>query len=146
MADMSLTIAAMFTFSISRFLLRETIQDRFGTYLAPFQRSLESNVGYYLLMLRLIHTPFSFVNYGAGATINVPMKTFWWTTQLGLLPATMIFVYAGTRLPSLASMAEQGVFSLLDSHLILALLAAPALTWLVRQIVRHTGMFRSIVD
>lgn len=135
LVDGALTIAAIVTFFASRFLFRETIKSHFGVYLEVFRRNSGTNVGYYLLMLRLLYTPFSFVNYVAGATNIVSTKTFWWTTQLGLLPATMIFVYAGTQIPSLAKIAERGVWALFDAKLLVALIAPSILTVLVRQIL-----------
>ena len=135
LVDGALTIAAIVSFFASRFLFRETIESHFGVYIELFRRKAGSNVGFYLLMLRLLHTPFSFVNYVAGATNIVSTRTFWWTTQLGLLPATMIFVYAGTQIPSLATIAERGVLALLDSKLLVALIAPSILTIIVRQIL-----------
>ncbi len=135
LVDGALTIAAIVTFFASRFLFRETIESYFGVYLEVFRRNSGTNVGYYLLMLRLLHTPFSFVNYVAGATNIASTKTFWWTTQLGLLPATMIFVYAGTQIPSLAKIAERGIWALFDAKLLVALMAPSILTVLVRQVL-----------
>ena len=85
-------------------------------------------------MIRLLHAPFSFVNYAAGATNIVPARTFWWTTQLGLMPGTMVFVFAGTRIPALSTIAEQGVFALLDRSLIAALVTTSALPMFIRWI------------
>ena len=133
LVDGALTLAALLTFFASRLLLRDAIESRFGVYLEVFRRNSESNVGFYLLMLRLLHTPFSFVNYVAGATNVVPTKTFWWTTQLGLLPATMIFVYAGTQIPSLAMIVDRGVYALLDAKLLIALIVPAILTPMVRR-------------
>jgi len=135
LVDGALTIAAIVTFFASRFLFRETIESHFGVYLEVFRRNSKTNVGYYLLMLRLFHTPFNFVNYVAGATNIVSTKTFWWTTQLGLLPATMIFVYAGTQIPSLAKIAERGIWALFDAKLLVALIAPSILTVLIRQVL-----------
>lgn len=59
--------------------------------------------------------------------------TFWWTTQLGLLPATMIFVYAGTQIPSLATIADRGVLVMLDAKLIIALIASAVITAVFRR-------------
>jgi len=136
LVDAALTFAALVTFFASRFLLRDAIESRFGLHLEVFRRNSESNVGFYLLMLRLLHTPFSFINYVAGATNVVSTKTFWWTTQLGLLPATMIFVYAGTQIPSLATIADRGAFALLDARLLIALVAPAILTPMVRRMIR----------
>lgn len=41
--------------------------------------------------------PFSLVSYAAGAA-RVPVWRFTWTTTLGYLPLTALFVYFGTRL------------------------------------------------
>jgi uncharacterized membrane protein YdjX (TVP38/TMEM64 family) len=135
LVDGALTVAALITFYASRFLFRETIESHFRVYLEHFRHKCGANVGYYLLMLRLVHTPFSFVNYVAGATNIVSTKTFWWTTQLGLLPANMAFVYVGTQIPSLATIAERGIWALLDARLLVALIAPSILTVVLRQIL-----------
>jgi uncharacterized membrane protein YdjX (TVP38/TMEM64 family) len=66
----------------------------------------------------------------------VSARTFWWTTQVGLLPGTTIFVLAGTRVPSLEVIAADGFMSLLDPVLIAALVATPLLPLLLRMAVR----------
>lgn len=134
MVDLALTIAALATFFVSRFLFREAIESHFGIHLNRFKNKLETSAGFYLLMLRLAHAPFSFVNYGSGATNIVPVKTFWWTTQLGLLPGTMVFVFAGTRIPALSTIVERGVLALLDVSLIAALVATFILPVFIRWI------------
>lgn len=134
MIDIGLTVAALITFSASRFLFREVVEARFGIHLIHFRRKLESDAGFYLLMLRFLHAPFSFVNYAAGATNIVPLRTFWWTTQFGLLPSTMIFAFAGTRIPALSIIAERGVLSLLDPPLIAALVITAILPIIIRWI------------
>lgn len=129
---LSLTSAAMVTFLFSRYLFREAIESRFGVHLIVLRKKLEADAAFYLVMLRLLHTPFSFVNYGAGATNVVSARTFWWTTQVGILPGTTIFVLAGTRIPSLAVISTDGFMSLLDPVLIAALIATPLLPVLLR--------------
>jgi len=62
--------------------------------------------------------------------------TFWWTTQLRFLLATMIFVFAGTQVPSLATIADRVALTLLDARLIVAIIAPAILTLVVRRILR----------
>jgi len=135
LVDFALTAAAMVTFFASRFLFRETIEARFGMHLVRLQKKLEAEASFYLLTLRLLHTPFSFVNYGAGATTVISPKTFWWTTQLGILPGSMVFVFAGARIPSLALVAKHGPLALLDPVLMAALMVTGLLPLLGRVIV-----------
>lgn len=139
MVDGALTVAALATFLTSRFLFRELVESRLGIHLVRFRQRLESSAGFYLLMLRLLHTPFSLVNYLAGATNIVPTQTFWWTTQLGVLPGTMIFVFAGTRIPTLSTIAEWGVLALLDYRLFAALATTAVLPLIIKWMARVFG-------
>jgi uncharacterized membrane protein YdjX (TVP38/TMEM64 family) len=143
MVDLALTAAAMITFFASRFIFRESVEARFGVHLVQFRRRVDAQPGFYLLSLRLLHTPFSFLNYAAGATGIVPPRTFWWTTQLGLLPSTIILVYAGTRVPALSVIADKGPLALLDGTLFAGLLATAALPVILRIIVRSIKYVRS---
>ena len=136
MVDLALTIAAMVTFFASRFVFRDYVESRFGVHLLQFRRRVQDQAGFYLLTLRFLHTPFSFLNYAAGATNIVPAGTFLWTTQLGLLPSTVILVYAGTRVPALSVIVEKGPFALLDWTLVAALLATAMLPFILRGIVK----------
>lgn len=132
MVDLALTSAALLTFAVSRFLLREFVEARYGGHLLHIRRKLEADAGFYLLSLRLLHAPFSFVNYTTGATNLVPLRTFWWTTQLGLLPGSAVFVFAGTRIPRLEEIATGGVWRLLDPPLLLALILTSAFPLLLK--------------
>jgi uncharacterized membrane protein YdjX (TVP38/TMEM64 family) len=55
-----------------------------------------------LLSMRLIPVvPFSLFSYAAGAA-HVPMPRFIWTTVVGYLPLTAVFVYLGNQLEELS--------------------------------------------
>jgi uncharacterized membrane protein YdjX (TVP38/TMEM64 family) len=143
MVDGALTLAALLTFSVSRFVLRDTVESRFRSNIARINRGLEREGPYYLLLLRLIHVPYTFVNYASGAT-RVDVKTFWWTTHLGLLPGSLAFVFAGTRVPSLRELIGNGPLSLLDPWLIAGLALSACLPVLIRYGVRR--LKRGVAD
>jgi uncharacterized membrane protein YdjX (TVP38/TMEM64 family) len=46
--------------------------------------------------------PFSLFSYVAGAA-RVPLTTFVWTTAVGYIPITAVFVYVGSQLESLSA-------------------------------------------
>lgn len=131
-----LTMAAMITFQTSRYLFHDAIWDRYGRLLEGLDRRFERDGPFYLLVLRLIHAPYTLVNYAMGAT-QISPGGFWWATQLGLLPGNIVLVYAGSRLPSLAQLSERGVRSLLTIELVAALVALSFLPLLVRGVVRR---------
>jgi uncharacterized membrane protein YdjX (TVP38/TMEM64 family) len=114
------TMGATLAFLLSRYLLREFIQNRFGEKLAGFNQNLETEGAFYLFTLRLIPAvPFFVINVVMGLT---PMKTgtFWWVSQFGMFPGTIVYVCAGSSVPDLATLAETGAAGILSPQLLTA--------------------------
>jgi uncharacterized membrane protein YdjX (TVP38/TMEM64 family) len=114
------TLGATIAFLLSRYLLRDTIQAKFGDKLKSFNENLQREGAFYLFTLRLIPAvPFFVINVVMGLT---PMKTrtFWWVSQLGMLAGTAVFVYAGSTFPTLAALAEEGASGIITPQLLAA--------------------------
>ena len=104
------TVGATVAFLVSRFLLRDTIQQRFQDKLATFNQGIEREGGFYLFTLRLIPLfPFFMINLVMGITALRTWK-FFFISQLGMLPGTLVYVNAGVQLSSLDSLS--GILSL----------------------------------
>ncbi|HTN03619.1 MAG TPA: TVP38/TMEM64 family protein [Planctomycetaceae bacterium] len=115
------TTGASLAFLLSRYLLRDAIQSRFGERLARFNEALGREGAFYLFTLRLIPAvPFFVINVVMGLT-PLRLWTFWWVSQLGMLPGTVVYVYAGSRVPSLEVLAQEGVRGIISTELIVAL-------------------------
>ncbi len=90
---------------MSRFLLRDWVQNRFGDKLKAINAGIEKDGAFYLFSLRLVPLfPFFVINLAMGLT---PMRaaTFYWVSQLGMLAGTVVYVNAGTQLGQLQSAA-----------------------------------------
>ena len=99
------SIGATLAFLVSRLLLRDWVQNKFGSYLKSFNDGVQKDGGFYLFTLRLIPAvPFFVINLVMGLT---PMKaiTFYGVSQLGMLAGTIVFVNAGTQLAQLDSLS-----------------------------------------
>jgi uncharacterized membrane protein YdjX (TVP38/TMEM64 family) len=95
------TTGATVAFLMSRYFLRSAIQRRFGDRLAGFNTALQREGAFYLLTLRLLPiVPFWMINLVMGLT-SIGVGTFWWVSQVGMLPGTAIYVYAGASIPDL---------------------------------------------
>ncbi len=129
--DLGLTIAALAAFIAARFLVRDMVKSRFGKLIEKLDRNLEKDGAFYLIMMRVAHVPYSFVNYCSGAT-SVSLATFVWTTAVGVLPGTMIFVFVGARIPTLAKISQTGVWQLFDPILFAILAATTIFPVLIR--------------
>jgi len=103
------TAGATIAFLISRYILRDFVQSRFGGRLAIINSALEKEGAYYLFTLRLVPViPFSVINSVMGLT-KMKTITFWWISQAGMLAGTAVYVYAGSRIPNLETLQEKGV-------------------------------------
>lgn len=120
MISFASTIGATISFLMSRFLLRDSIQSKFGDRLKLINESLEKEGAFYLFTIRLIPAiPFFIVNLVMGLT---PLKTstYWWVSQIGMLPGTAVFVFAGSSVPSLEELAKTGISGVLSPKVIIA--------------------------
>ncbi len=103
------TTGATVAFLISRYLFHDAFQSKFGSRLAAFNKALDREGAFYLFSLRLIPAvPFFVINVVMGLT-NLKVRTFWWVSQLGMLAGTIVYVYAGSSVPSLSELAEHGI-------------------------------------
>ncbi|MBP7080266.1 MAG: FAD-dependent oxidoreductase [Rhodocyclaceae bacterium] len=99
------SIGATLAFWISRFLLRDWVQARFGDRLKAINDGVRAEGGLYLFTLRLVPAfPFFVINLVMGLT-PIPSLTFYWVSQVGMLAGTIVFVNAGTQLGHLESLS-----------------------------------------
>jgi uncharacterized membrane protein YdjX (TVP38/TMEM64 family) len=130
------TAGAIVAFLLSRYLVRETIQNRFGERLVGFNRALEREGAFYLFTLRLIPAvPFWMINLVMGLT-PIRLRTYWWVSQLGMLPATIVYTYAGSSLPNLKAFADEGIKAVLSPKQLLQIVVAFVLIGVLPLIVR----------
>src|SRR5216117_313610 len=99
------SIGATLAFLSSRFLFRELVRSRFGDRLRAIDAGLDKEGAFYLFALRLVPAfPFVLVNLLMGLT-PIRTRTFYWVSQIGMLPATLVYVNAGTQLAAVESLS-----------------------------------------
>ena len=103
------TIGATIACIVSRYLLRDWVQNKFGDRLATINEGVEKEGAFYLFTLRLIPVfPFFVINLLMGLT-RMRIITYFWVSQLGMLAGTIVFVNAGKELAKIESM--KGILS-----------------------------------
>ncbi|MGE5893968.1 MAG: TVP38/TMEM64 family protein [bacterium] len=101
----SSTIGATLACTVSRFLLRDWVQKKFGEKTAKINEGIEREGSFYLFSLRLIPIfPFWMINLVMGVT-KMPLRTFYWVSQIGMLPGTIVYVNAGKELAKIDSLS-----------------------------------------
>ena len=120
------TIGACICFLLSRYLLKDFINIKFEKTKLLIDNKFSKNGVYYLLSLRLIPTiSFVLVNLIMGL-LPISLYRFYYISQIGMLPATIIYVNAGSEISKVNNINEVMSFSLIISLLLLATL--PLLT------------------
>ncbi|WP_279378864.1 TVP38/TMEM64 family protein [Psychrobacter sp. JCM 18903] len=118
-ASFASSIGATLAFLTSRYLLRDTIKQRFPERLAAIDAGVEKEGGFYLFTLRLVPIfPFFLINLLMGVTA-IKARTFYWVSQIGMLAGTFVFVNAGTQLAQIDSLSGILSFNLIVSFALL---------------------------
>lgn len=125
LASIASTSGAVIAFLSSRFVFRDAIQKRFSDKLTSVNKGIEKDGAVYLFTMRLVPIfPYFIINPVMGLT-PIRTITFSFITLIGMLPASIVFVNAGTQIaritqpgdvmsPELiASLVLLGIFPLL---------------------------------
>jgi uncharacterized membrane protein YdjX (TVP38/TMEM64 family) len=122
-ANIAATLGATLAFLVTRYLLRDLVQNRFGGKLEGMNRELEQRGFAYLLFLRLVPLfPFFLINLAAGLT-RLPLRTFFFATMLGIIPGGFVYVNAGASLAGIDSLSGIASPRVLGSFALLGLFA-----------------------
>lgn len=115
------TTGAALAFLFFRYLAGEWVQNKHKDKLDKFNRELSENGYRYLLALRLIPVfPFFLINICAGLT-KIPLRTFVWTTSLGILPGSLVYAFAGSQLSDIESVKDIFSAKIVSAFILLAL-------------------------
>jgi uncharacterized membrane protein YdjX (TVP38/TMEM64 family) len=129
-------LAAFVEFFIARYSLRSYIASRYAAYLFGINDRLQRDGGGYVFALRVVPVvPFTIVNALLGVT-PLRIRTFWWATQLGMLPGNIAFAWFGASLPALNRVREHGWRELVSLPLGASLLLLAALPFAVKRFAR----------
>jgi pyruvate/2-oxoglutarate dehydrogenase complex dihydrolipoamide dehydrogenase (E3) component/uncharacterized membrane protein YdjX (TVP38/TMEM64 family) len=133
------TVGATLAFLMSRFLLRDWVESRFGQRLTAIDQGVRREGTFYLFTLRLVPVfPFFLINLLFGLT-GMKARTFYWVSQIGMLAGTVVYVNAGTQLGKLESLS--GILSpaLLGSFVLLGIF--PLIARRIVEAVRRNRVF-----
>lgn len=104
LASFASSLGATLAFLASRYLFRDVVLSRFSTRMKVLDEGVRRDGAFYLFALRLVPVfPFFLINLLMGLT-SLPVRTFYWVSQLGMLVGTLVYVNAGTQLAQLDSL------------------------------------------
>ena len=135
------TLGATLSMLFARYFLRGNLRLKWPNSQRLNPEAVDSQIVQTLLVMRLLpFFPFVAVNLLMALT-SIKVSTYWWVSQIGMLPATVVYVFAGSSLPSLQVIADQGVSGILTWQLIAALvtlsLFALTIFWLRKRLAKN---------
>ena len=114
-------LGATIAFVLARYVLRDFVRRRFEKQIVAVDGGIKKDGVFYLLALRLVPIfPFFLINVAMGLTA-IPVTTFYWVSQLGMLPGTIVYVNAGTQLSQVKTLADVASPMLLGSFALLGI-------------------------
>ena len=126
------TIGATLAMLVSRTLLRDWVQSKFGGYLKTINDGVAKDGPFYLFSLRLIPAvPFMVINLAMGLT-KIRAWTFYWVSQIGMLAGTAVYVNAGAQVGQVDEFSVSGI---LTPGLILSFVLLAVFPWIARSIM-----------
>ncbi len=138
LAVISASIGATVALWMARYVFREFVQQRFSDRMTAIDAGIKRDGAFYLFTLRLVPVfPFFIINLLMGLTA-ISSRTFFWTSLLGMLPGTAIYVNAGTQLALITSLSDIFSPALIGSFALLAIFP-----WLARWVVERVRMRRA---
>ena len=124
------TLGACICFLLSRYFLADFVNNKFFKKKSVMIEKFNENGLWYLLSLRLIPTiSFILINLIMGV-LPISIKKFYYISQLGMLPATIVYVNAGSELSKINNINDIMSLSLLMSFALIATLPL-LIKWLV---------------
>lgn len=137
-------LGATMAFLVVRYLFHDFIQNRYSKQLEPINNGIKKEGGFYLFSIRLVPAfPFFIINALMALT---PIKTinFALISQIGMLPATIVYVNAGTQLAKIESLGDILSKELIISFVLLGIF--PLLTKKIMDYVKQKRQQNSALN
>ena len=134
--------AATGSFLIARYLARDWVERKLHAYpkFAAIDRAVENQGFKVVLLLRLQPIlPFVLLNYGLGLT-RVRLRDYVIASWIGMMPATILYVYLGSALHNVSDLFSGGVAKHSAAGLALfwgGLAAGALLLWLLTRMAKR---------
>ncbi len=134
------TIGASLAFLLSRFLFKDWVEAKYAKALKIINKGIDNEGAFYLFAMRLMPLfPFFMVNILCGLT-RIRLWVFFVVSQVGMLPATIIYVFAGTQLATIKQLSDITSPGMLGALMLLGVL--PLLAKKMVEVIRKSRILK----
>lgn len=130
LAVISATLGATILFLTARLASKDILQKKAGPWIKKMQVGFKENAFSYMLTLRLIPLfPFVAINLVASL-LQIPLRTFFFGTLLGIIPGSFVFVSMGVALREVIGQPGLTPSFILDPHILVSFVGLGVLSLL----------------
>lgn len=127
------TLSACIGLTVTRKLYGEYFQKKYHKLLEKTNKEVEKNGFFYFLFLRLgVVFPF-FIIHILGGLSKISRGKYFWSTLIGVIPASIIYAYTGNKLMEVNSLRD--FFTTEVILIIILLIILAALPLIIRNII-----------
>ncbi len=124
------TVGATILFMSAKMASSDWITKKAGSWATKMKAGFQANAFFYLLMLRLIPVfPFFAINIGA-AFFQIPVRTFFFGTLLGIIPGSFVYVSIGVAVRELIQKPNFTLHAILEPKILFAFIGLGILSLL----------------
>ena len=125
---LSASFGACIVFLSAKFASKNSVKKGYGSWVQKMKDGFEENAFLYMLTLRLMPIfPFVIINIVSGV-LQIRLKTFFFGTLIGIIPATYIYVSVGVAMRALLNRDNFTPETLLKPEIFIALFGLGMLT------------------
>lgn len=126
------TLGAVLAFLISRYLFLDLFKSKFRNQYEQMDKEIKKNGNLHLLTLRLVPIfPFWLVNLLMGLS-EISLWRYLFISFAGMIPATIVYVYAGLSLSSISELRD-----VISPSIFFSLLLLSILPYVLRAVVNY---------
>ena len=124
------TLGATLFFMGAKMASRKWITQKAGAWINKMKAGFHENAFFYLLTLRFIPIfPFFAINI-AAAFFQIPLRTFFFGTLLGIIPGSFVYVSIGVAVRELIQKPNFTLHAILDPKILFAFIGLGVLSFL----------------
>lgn len=138
----SATAGAMAIFLAARTALGDSLRSRAGAWVSRMEEGFREGQASYLLMMRLIPAVPFFIANLVPALLGARLWTYFWTTLVGIIPGTVVYISIGAGLGEQLSRGEPPDLGVIFEWHILGPLVGLAALAALPVVLRAAGVTR----
>ncbi len=137
LASFASSLGALFCFLIARYLFKSFIEQKFAHTLKKINEGIKRDGIFYLFLVRMTPIfPFFLINILFSVT-EIKVRSFYFTSQVGMLFGTGLFINAGTQLSKINSVED-----IFNQYIIISIVLIAVFPLVIKKVIETLRKYK----